>query len=122
MTDEQIEEIAERAHEANRAYCESVGDTSQPPWANAPRWQHDSALDGVRFTLANPAATPEDSHANWLRAKAADGWTWGPEKDPPVRKHPCMVPYDELPEAQRIKDAIFLAVVRSSARLLRGDP
>ena len=33
-------------------------------------------------------------------------------KNPETKEHPCFVPYDELPEAQKAKDAIFGAVVR----------
>lgn len=30
-----IEQIARVCHEVNRAYCESMGDTSQVPWEDA---------------------------------------------------------------------------------------
>jgi len=44
-----VEQVARVAHEANRAYCESIGDTSQVRWEDAPQWQRDSALKGVQF-------------------------------------------------------------------------
>lgn len=108
---EDVERIARVAHEVNRAYCASLGDLSQPAWENAPAWQRSSAMDGVRFILANPGATPADSHDNWLREKERTGWTWGPEKDPEAKQHPCMVPYDQLPLEQRTKDYLFRAAV-----------
>ena len=46
ITDEQIARVA---HEANRAYCLSLGDPSQLPWEEAPDWAKESAIDGVRF-------------------------------------------------------------------------
>ena len=61
--------------------------------------------------LANPDATPEDSHASWLAQKAADGWTYGRVKDPDAKRHPCMVPYNQLPAEQRAKDYLFKGVV-----------
>ena len=31
-----IDDIAEACHEANRTYCQTIGDDSQPAWAAAP--------------------------------------------------------------------------------------
>lgn len=106
---------AQRAHEANRAHCISVGDMSQPKWEFAPQWQRDSARQGVRHALENPASGPEESHGSWLRQKVDDGWVFGEVKDPEAKEHPCLVPYGRLPESQRVKNSIFLAVVRSTA-------
>lgn len=105
--------IAEVCHEANRALCATQGDFTQQPWNDAADWQRDSALKGVRFTLDNPGATPEAQHEAWVRDKTADGWTFGPVKDAEAKTHPCIVPYQELPAAQRAKDALFLAIVRA---------
>lgn len=107
-----IEEIARACHEANRGYCAALGDHSQPSWFEAPMWMRQSAINGVKFALANPQVTPEQSHESWLAEKRAAGWTWGPVKDASLKQHPCFVPYAELPVEQRAKDHIFLGVVR----------
>lgn len=104
--------IARVCHEINRAYCEAIGDTSQPKWEDAPDWQKSSAMNGVDFTIANPQATPADSHKSWLAEKEREGWRYGPVKDPTTKEHPCFVPYEELPIEQRVKDHLFQAVVR----------
>lgn len=106
---------AEICHAVNRAHCQNIGDDSQPEWADAPEWQRQSAVNGVRYHLANPDSTPEDSHLSWLAEKEANGWVYGEEKDAEARTHPCFMPYDELPADQRAKDAFFLAVVRACA-------
>lgn len=103
---------ARAAHEANRAYCEALDDLSQPEWRFAPSWQRASAIEGVKAVMENPRMTPEGSHVSWLEHKAADGWKYGPVKDPEKKEHPCFVPYNQLPAAQKAKDAIFQAVVR----------
>lgn len=108
---EYLEEIAEIVHEANRAYCLSMGDASQPLWPDAPEWQRQSARNGVLFHYNNPNADASASHENWYKEKEADGWSYGPEKDPANKRHPCFVPYKELPIEQQIKDHIFRSVV-----------
>ncbi len=108
-----IHGVAGLAHEINRAYCESIGDFSQPKWEDAPQWQKDSAVDGVRFHIAHPNATASASHENWLKMKLADGWKYGAVKNADTKEHPCCVPFDELPEKQKTKDYLFRAVVHS---------
>jgi RyR domain len=104
--------IARTCHEVNRAYCASQGDHSQPAWADAPEWQRQSAVTGVLYAMGHPDARAADSHESLLAQKGRDGWTYGPVKDPEAKTHPCFVPYDELPPAQKAKDYIFLAIVR----------
>jgi hypothetical protein len=100
--------------------CLCLGDTSQPGWMHAPAWQKNSAIDGVRFHLANPQATPAASHESWLREKERDGWVYGETKDPDAKTHPCMVPFDQLPPAQQAKDHLFRAIVHALKPFLRG--
>ncbi|HBU9358026.1 TPA: hypothetical protein MDH17_000108 [Klebsiella pneumoniae] len=107
-----FESVARIAHEVNRAYCQSIGDDSQPAWEDAPEWQRESAINGVAFHLKNDA-TPEQSHANWLEQKAREGWKYGPVKDVEKKEHPCFCSYGELPAEQRAKDYLFRGVVNS---------
>ena len=106
-----VEQIARVCHEANRAYCMSIGDFTQPTWDMAPPWQRESAIEGVRAAVANPDRTPEDSHEEWMALKLSQGWKHGPVKAPDLKEHPCLVPHDELPEEQQAKDYLFLAAV-----------
>ncbi len=108
-----VERAARASHMANKLYCESLGDTSQLNWDAAPDWQKNSARMGVRAIMENPDMTPEESHLSWLSQKWADGWVYGPVKDPETKEHPCMVSYSELPEDQRRKGEIFGTIVRS---------
>ena len=108
-----VEQIAQVAHEINRAYCQAIGDDSQPTWEKAPEWQKSSAIKGVDFHLTNPHAGPDASHNSWLKQKEEEGWQWGPEKDPEKKEHPCFVPYNQLPTEQQAKDYLFRQVVHS---------
>ena len=113
-----IDHIAQVAHETNRTYCVIIGDYSQPSWQDALDWQKDSSIKGVKFSIDNPDAPASAQHDAWLKDKYAGGWKYGKVKDPEKKEHPCCVPYDELPSEQKVKDALFVSVVRAMKVLL----
>lgn len=115
-----VEQIAEICHEANREYCQALGDDSQKSWHYAPKWQKESAVLGVQFHLDNPNAGPQASHESWMAQKEADGWVFGEEKDGTAKTHPCMVPFDQLPKEQQAKDVLFRNTVHALAPLVEG--
>ena len=105
-----VEDIARVTHEANRAYQIATLDPAvSPHWEDAPLWQQDSAVEGVRKALEGES--PEQLHASWCAFKVADGWTYGPVKDAALKTHPCLVPYADLPREQKLKDDLFVAIV-----------
>jgi hypothetical protein len=103
--------IAIVCHEANRAWCFVNGDESQKPFSEAEEWQRESAVKGVIFRMENPDAGHDAQHNSWMQEKIDQGWVYGEVKDPEAKTHPCIVPFDQLPEFQRKKDALFCAVV-----------
>lgn len=109
-------QLAELLHEANRVFCVIHEDYSQVPWSGAPDSIQLSARDGVKFRLANPTATPEQQHKNWVEFKIADGWVFGETKDVEKKTHPCLVPYAELPKEQQFKDSLFGAIVDAAVK------
>lgn len=108
-----ITQIARVCHEANRAWCEANGDTTQKGWDDAEDWQKVAALKGVTFLMKNPDAPASTTHDEWSEAKVADGWVYGPVKDGVKKTHPCLVPFEDLPEFEQAKDRLFKAVVNS---------
>ncbi len=112
INEQDIEALAQIAHEANRAYCTGLGDNSQVPWAQASEHVRDSAIAGVRFLIDNPTASQAAQHEARAAMKTEAGWVHGEVKDEQAKTHPCLVPYDDLPAAQRAKDQLFQAVVR----------
>lgn len=107
-----VERLARSAHEMNRVYCEALGDYSHTSWDKAPEWQRESAREGVR-ALVRADLTPAQTHENWVAYKQNEGWRYGPVKDAEKKEHPCMVPYDQLPQEQKVKDHLFRAVVQN---------
>ncbi len=108
-----IQQIACVCHDANASFCHTIGDHSQKTWPEAEQWQRDSAIRGVEYALANPDAPASAQHEAWLKDKLADGWKYGPVKDPAAKTHPCIVSYAELPRDQRLKDYLFKAIVKA---------
>jgi len=103
--------IAKVCHQANKAWCESDGDYSQKDWLEAEQWQIQSAVSGVKFRIENPDAKEDAQHNAWMKDKTDDGWVYGEVKDAEKKTHPCIVPFNELPEFQQKKDKLFSAIV-----------
>lgn len=104
-----VEQIAQVCHGANRAYCDAIGDHSQVDWNDAPDWQKTAAFESVQHVLSGE--TPAQLHESWCASKVRDGWSLGDVKDAGAKTHTCLVPYPDLPLEQRLKDALFHAVV-----------
>jgi hypothetical protein len=104
-------EVAEACHELNRVLMRFSGTTPDPHWELID-WQ-ESAIADVAAARANPGLTPEEMHEEWVARKYVAGWTWGPERDPVKKTHPCMVlNYDDVPLREQVKDAAWLTVIR----------
>ena len=55
----------------------------------------------------------ERTHEAWAARRLAEGWRWGPERSDARKEHPCLVPYAQLPEAEKDYDrGTALAVLR----------
>lgn len=43
-------------------------------------------------------------HEVWAAGRIADGWTWGPVRNDELKHHPCLIPYEDLPDSEREYD------------------
>lgn len=43
-------------------------------------------------------------HEVWAKSRMDQGWTYGPTRDDARKKHPCLIPYEELPEEEKDYD------------------
>lgn len=43
-------------------------------------------------------------HEVWAAGRVAEGWTYGAERDDIQKKHPYLVPYEDLPESEKNYD------------------
>lgn len=69
-----------------------------------------SAMERIVF---REVSTPQEMHKIWEDFMKNDGWSYAKEKSHTNKTHPCMVPYDELPEFEKLKDQIFIDSVLS---------
>ena len=46
----------------------------------------------------------KNTHEVWSHTRVSDGWSYGEERDDAKRKHPCLIPYEELSEAEKEYD------------------
>lgn len=49
-------------------------------------------------------AIAENAHEVWAAGRIKDGWTYGPERDDKLKKHPDLIPYSELPDGEKQYD------------------
>jgi hypothetical protein len=103
---------AEAAHELIRLLQRANGEEVAPPWGEAPAWQQESTNEGI--DLAIQGISPEENHDKWFQARTKAGWVWGPVKDPDASPptNPTLVPYSQLSDLQKRKDAVFPMVVQ----------
>jgi len=43
-------------------------------------------------------------HEVWADSRLAEGWCYGEERDDTNKTHPCLIPYEELPEEEKEYD------------------
>ena len=46
----------------------------------------------------------ENAHDVWAVQRIRQGWSFGPSRDDEARKHPCLLPYSQLPESEKDVD------------------
>ena len=65
----------------------------------------DTTAIKLRQELKNLAEEmAKNVHEVWAARRIADGWTYGEKRDDEKKTHPCLVPYEELPESEKEYD------------------
>lgn len=60
-----------------------------------------SQVELPREVLDLTEALARNAHEIWAAQRFATGWTHGSVRDDNAKTHPCLVPYDSLPESER---------------------
>jgi ryanodine receptor 2 len=59
-----------------------------------------------------------NAHEVWAQMRTQNGWTYGPERNDALKLHPCLVPFEELPESDRAFDRAMVAELLKAAILM----
>ncbi len=43
-------------------------------------------------------------HEVWAATRISQGWKYGKERNDELKTHPCLIPYEELPEEEKVYD------------------
>jgi len=54
--------------------------------------------------------SPEELHGSWMQSYYSMGWVYGEKYDRENKIHPDLVPYNQLGQLERDKDAVFIAL------------
>ena len=46
----------------------------------------------------------KNTHEVWAAGRIKDGWSYGEQRDDEKKHHPCIIPYEELSEAEKDYD------------------
>ena len=46
----------------------------------------------------------ENVHEVWAQSRMEQGWVYGEERNDELKQHPCLIPYEELPEVEKAYD------------------
>ncbi len=45
-----------------------------------------------------------NAHEVWAQERLAQGWKFGPERNDARKEHPSLIPYEQLPEPEKVYD------------------
>ena len=106
---------------------------SQAPIVPAPWLERESAfklqfLEVIERQCGSlRSESPEELHGSWMQAYISMGWSYGAVYDKDAKTHPDLVPYAELGQLERDKDAVFVALCEIARQFIydeggeRGD-
>ena len=111
MSDVQ-ERRAEFVYEAARLAAGAAGAPIVPaPWGVREEAFRAQFLDVIeRQCGPQRSASPEELHGSWMQAYLTMGWVYGDTYDRTHKMHPDLVPYAQLGQLERDKDAVFMAL------------
>lgn len=93
------------------------------PWGEREEAFRAQFLDVIEKQMGpDRSDSPEELHGTWVEAYLAMGWQYGPERDPKRKRHPDLVPYDDLGQLERDKDAVFVALCEIARLWIYDDP
>ena len=48
----------------------------------------------------------KNTHDIWAQQRISDGWQYGPQREDSLKQHPCLIPYEDLPDSEKEYDRL----------------
>ena len=74
----------------------------KPTYVPKPEKTDDIVLSEELNSLVEAMA--KNVHEVWAESRISQGWIYGPERNDALKTHPCLVPYEDLPEVEKAYD------------------
>jgi class 3 adenylate cyclase len=81
-----------------------VAEKPSPPSGYRPSPIDTSSVELDPHLLQLTEKLSEHTHDLWAQLRLAQGWTYGPVRDDARKRHPCLVPYRDLPDSEKDHD------------------
>lgn len=89
-------------------------------WSEREQDFREQFLDVIeRQCSENRSRSPEELHGGWMQAYLTMGWVYGKVYDREKRVHPDLVPYTQLGQLERDKDAVFVALCEIARQFIK---
>jgi len=107
-----IERRAEFVYNAARLAAKASGAPIVPvPWDEREEPFRVQFLEVIERQCGERCSrSPEELHGGWMQAYIEMGWKYGEKYDKDKKVHPDLVPYADLGQLERDKDAVFVAL------------
>lgn len=96
-----IEKIPSILSEAQKANCKKKL-RGLPMYKPKPIDTKNIILNNEILVLCEVLA--KNTHEVWASGRITDGWTYGDMRNDVKKEHPCLIPYEELPESEKEYD------------------
>ena len=81
------------------------------PWKEREQPFKDQFLEVIyRQCGEQRSSSPEELHGSWMQAYLTMGWKYGDKYNRESKIHPDLVPYEQLGQLEKDKDAVFVAL------------
>lgn len=106
------ERRAKFVYNAARLAAEASGAPIVPvPWDEREAPFREQFLEVIERQCGEQRSrSPEELHGSWMQSYITMGWVHGEKYDREEKTHPDLVPYAELGQLERDKDAVFIAL------------
>jgi len=99
------QDLPESLRASNRRFAESVAVKLAAVGATLIPLTPSRVQGDLELNPAQLEELAQDEHERWMKDLIADGWTHtGGPKDPERKRHPLLVPWEQLDEPEREKD------------------